>query len=466
MTSDVQAVYFDITDIVGHAMKNTHVTGIQRSVLKVIESIVRKGDRSVFGIIKHPLNESFLIADLSFMKGHYDLDDFHARFDLPSGKRLWLSGKLLRYKKTPLRRAFHYARLQLRWASSGKLRAKFRRPSLSGKPSCLREEKLNRGGIIVILGAGWGTDYVGLTELASIYDCKAVSFVHDIIALLTPQHTAFFTADKNRRLERWLHYVSRHSSLLVCNSDYTRETLENYLSGLGVQVKIEVVKLPHEFKRSAERCAISEDVTDITRQDYVLCVGTIEARKNIRKLLECWQELRNMYKADLPKLVLAGGKGWGIDDVYEFLKDTSNVEGTVRIIDGPNDAELELLYQNCQFTVFPSLFEGWGLPIGESLWFGKPVICANNASMPEVGEAFAAYFDHAQPNSLFEALKNMIDQPVTLPKDIRKLLRTWNDTASSLMETVAKHTRPKLMLRASSCQVYTREHYSDDGGES
>ena len=123
MTSDVQAVYFDITDIVGHAMKNTHVTGIQRSVLKVIESIVRKGDRSVFGIIKHPLNESFLIADLSFMKGHYDLDDFHARFDLPSGKRLWLSGKLLRYKKTPLRRAFHYARLQLRWASSGKLRA-------------------------------------------------------------------------------------------------------------------------------------------------------------------------------------------------------------------------------------------------------------------------------------------------------------------------------------------------------
>ena len=364
----MQVIYFDITDIVKHAMKNTHVTGIQRSVLRIIESVVRNGARPVFGIVKHPLDENFQIADLSFMKGYYDLDDFHTRFDLPYGKRLWLSGKLLRYKTKPLRRAFHYARFQLRWALSGKLRAKFRRPLLSGKQSCLRKGELAREGVIVILGAGWGADYVGLTDLAKIYDCKVVSFVHDIIALLSPEHSAFFTADKNQRFEKWLHYVVRHSSLLICNSDFTRETLENYLRPFGLQAQIEVSKFPHEFKCSFPKALhkISEDVMQITRQNYVLCVGTIQVRKNTIKLLECWQELQKIYQENLPKLILAGSKGWGVHDVYEFLKDTSHVEGTVRIISGPNDAELELLYENCQFTVFPSLFEGWGLPIGES----------------------------------------------------------------------------------------------------
>ncbi len=444
---DDQVIYFDITDIVQHAMKNKHVTGIQRSVIKIIESLVR-AKRPVFGLVKHPLNGNFLIADLSFMEGRYDLTDFNARFDLPSGKRLWLSGKLLRYKKSPLRRAYHYARLQLMWALSRKLRAKFRVPSLSDKPSCLKEGKLAREGAIITLGAGWGTDYAGLAELARTYDCKVFSFVHDIIALLMPQHTAFFTRDKNQRFETWLRYVATHSSLLICNSEFTRQTLESYLRVIGLQAKIGVAKFPHEFKCSAskERSTIREDVNQIIKQNYVLCVGTIEVRKNIRKLIECWQKLQKAYKASVPKLVLAGSKGWGVDDVYAFLKETSHVHGTVRIIDTPNDAELELLYQNCRFTVFPSLFEGWGLPIGESLWFGKPVICANNASMPEVGEKFATYFDHAQPNSLLEALQNMINQPVTLPRTIRKELRTWHDTALSLVQMVEKHTNLPVRL--------------------
>ena len=443
-----QVTYFEITDIVQHAMKNTHVTGIQRSVLKIIESVVRDGSRPVFGLVKHPLNTGFFIADLSFMKRHYDLTDFVSRFDLPSGKDLWISGKLLRYRKSPLRRTFHYMRHQLRWASSAGLRAKFPRPVLPSKPSCLREAKLARDGVIITLGAGWGTDYVALAELAAKSDCKVASIVYDIIPLLMPEQSAFLSRDKNQRFEKWLHFAAKNSSMLICISHFTSETLKSYLRKNGVPAKTEVIKFPHEFMRSSENVSstISPAVDQIAKENYVLCVGTIEVRKNLLKLLECWQELRNTYKSNLPKLVLAGGKGWGVDDVYQFLKATSDVEGTVKIVDGPNDAELELLYKNCRFTVFPSLFEGWGLPIGESLWFGKPVICANNSAMPEVGGSFATYFDHSQPNSLIEALRKMIDHPVELPKNIRTQLRTWNDTALSLMETVEKDERPKRGL--------------------
>ena len=79
--------------------------------------------------------------------------------------------------------------------------------------------------------------------------------------------------------------------------------------------------------------------------------------------------------------------------------------------------------------------------------------------MPEVGESFATYFDHAQPNSLFEALENMINHPVKLPENIRKQLRTWDNTASSLMETVEKYARPKREVQPS-CQEHFCERYS------
>ena len=99
----------------------------------------------------------------------------------------------------------------------------------------------------------------------------------------------------------------------------------------------------------------------------------------------------------MPNLVLAGGRGWKVDNVYDFLGRTANVDRTVKIVDKPSGAELEFLYRRCALTVFPSRLEGCGLPIGERLWFGKRVICAARSSMPEVAGSFANYFSHDEP---------------------------------------------------------------------
>jgi glycosyltransferase involved in cell wall biosynthesis len=196
--------------------------------------------------------------------------------------------------------------------------------------------------------------------------------------------------------------------------------------------------MPHEFKYSADyqRDTIRSSVHQLAQQKYVLCVGTIETRKNTLGLLQAWCEIQKSRPADMPMLVISGGRGRGADGVHAFLRQTGNVSGTVTVIGKPNDAELEYLYQHCQFTVFPSLFEGWGLPIGESLWFGKPVICADNASMPEAGGQFATYFSHSQPGSLQAVLERMIDHPVKLPENIRDHLATWDDTAAALYRAI------------------------------
>jgi glycosyltransferase involved in cell wall biosynthesis len=128
--------------------------------------------------------------------------------------------------------------------------------------------------------------------------------------------------------------------------------------------------------------------------------------------------------------------GWGVKEVYNFLSDTGHLDGSIKVIDRPNDSELELLYRHCKFTVFPSLMEGWGLPIGESLWFRKPVLCAQSASMPEAGGRFATYFNHDEPQSLLAKLLGMIDNPVQLPDNIGNYLRSWEDTANSILDFI------------------------------
>jgi glycosyltransferase involved in cell wall biosynthesis len=435
MTPSKPVLYFDVTDIVEYALVNTTVTGIQRCVLRILESVIRQGaDRPVLGLLKHPLTGAFKEADLSFMRDPYDLSDFASRFELLSGKTRWLARKLRNYRKASLKRSFRWCALQGQWAASKGLRAQINSLSEQARPSCLRDLELVRGSAIVSLGAGWGTDYTGLGKLARSHDCKTVSFVHDIFAITAQHYTGLADKKKNARFRNWLEEIARSSDLLICNSLYTKNQLEKYLAALDIAANIAVARFPHEFKSATQ--IIREEIIDLSRRKYLLCVGTIEIRKNILPLLEVWTSLQKTRKSDTPVLVLAGGKGWSVGNVYDFLRRTGNAGGTVKIIDKPNDAELEFLYQNCEFTVFPSLFEGWGLPIGESLWFRKPVICADNASMPEVGRDFAAYFNHETPGSLFAALEQMIENPKSLPYDIRSYLTTWDDTASSICSAI------------------------------
>ena len=395
-------IYFDITDIVEHAMHNSVVTGVQRSAIRIIEGFIRNrcADR-IFGFLKHPVSGEFTLCDLSFMKGAYDIGDFVARFGLPIGKEAWFAGKLLRYKNRPVKRLLRKARLHAQWAVSPSLRGKIKDSRSAELPCCLMPLELKAGGIIVSLGASWGSDYVGVSELAKAHDCKVVSFVHDILSLSMPADAVHGAKYKIVKFVAWLKFIAGNSSLLLCNSAFTENDLRRYLGEQGISARTAVVRFPHEFRvSSGQSGVIRSEIRTLAAAKYALFVGRIEARKNVIGLLEAWAEARAVPGAKADLLIIAGKPGAKAGEVFEFLQKTRNVSGTVQVIDSPSDLELEMLYRNCQFTVFPSIFEGWGLPIGESLWFGKPVICADNSSMPEAGGEFATYFTHKRPDFL------------------------------------------------------------------
>lgn len=119
---------------------------------------------------------------------------------------------------------------------------------------------------------------------------------------------------------------------------------------------------------------------------YFLSVGTIEPRKNQAFLLEAYNSYRGKGGAAFP-LVLAGGKGWMMEDFDNHIK-SSPWSSDIHLLGYVSDTELDWLYRNCLINLYPSHYEGFGLPVLEGMGLGAPVISSDSTSLPEiVGEA-------------------------------------------------------------------------------
>jgi glycosyltransferase involved in cell wall biosynthesis len=149
---------------------------------------------------------------------------------------------------------------------------------------------------------------------------------------------------------------------------------------------------------------VSPVIAEIISKDYVLCVGTIEVRKNPAYLFNIWKLMVRSGRANVPTLVFAGRKGWMVQDFMDQLKACNYLEGRIVLVHDATDAELDLLYRKCMFTMFPSFAEGWGLPLGESLARGKISICSNVGGIPEVGGKLLDYIDPYNVHSGLELM--------------------------------------------------------------
>lgn len=127
----------------------------------------------------------------------------------------------------------------------------------------------------------------------------------------------------------------------------------------------------------------AELAADHLPERFVLFVATVEGRKNHRLILDIWRRML-AEGDDPPHLLCVGRVGWKSEPFVAKLVETGYLDGRVILLQEVSDAYLRLLYSRCLFTVFPSLYEGWGLPVGESLAAGKICVCSNRASIPEV----------------------------------------------------------------------------------
>lgn len=142
---------------------------------------------------------------------------------------------------------------------------------------------------------------------------------------------------------------------------------------------------------------------------------------------------------ELPNLVIVGKKGWMVEDVYNLITKDPEVSKKISLVSGISDNELEWLYANCKFTVFPSFYEGWGIPIAESLSRGKLCISSDTSSMPEVGKDLVVYASPYDPQRWLDIMKNLDDKKLNkleqkIKQDYKPVL--WRDTYGQLINSI------------------------------
>jgi glycosyltransferase involved in cell wall biosynthesis len=200
----------------------------------------------------------------------------------------------------------------------------------------------------------------------------------------------------------------RRAGSLVCISEATRRDLVDRYPAAAA--KAVVVPLAADERFAWNRS--SQEVEAVRRRygldrDFVLSAGTLEPRKNLTRVIDAYSALPAAVRATT-RLALVGPQGWDFDQVVE--RATLHA-GEVSLVGHVSDDELACLYGACAVFVYPSLYEGFGLPVLEALAAGAPTITSNVSSLPEVAGEAAVYVDPTSVEELRAALEGLLASP-------------------------------------------------------
>ncbi|MEI6221319.1 MAG: glycosyltransferase family 1 protein [bacterium] len=270
--------------------------------------------------------------------------------------------------------------------------------------------------------------------------------IHDLSALKFPH----FHQRKTRVMERLLmKRALQRSKLLLTPAESTREEL---ISGFGLEPD-KVVVIPHGVESSFHPRPVNEwsgfssdlvkehsEVSMLKRGDYFLFVGTLEPRKNLTALLRGFHEYRS--KGGKKKLVIVGKKGWFFAPIFR-LYHALKLQDDVLFLHHISSEHLCGFYAFAFAFLYPSYYEGFGLPLLEAMASGCPVVSSNTSSMPEVVGAAGLLVDPLSSDELCSAMFKLEGSPA-LYERFRKevVLRastfTWEKTAEKTLEAFRK----------------------------
>jgi glycosyltransferase involved in cell wall biosynthesis len=265
-------------------------------------------------------------------------------------------------------------------------------------------------------------------------DVKIYRTIFDTIMWKFPETTSIKNKLYMRPLERLGTYY--YDKVFTIS-----ESSKNDILSLFPKMKNKTINASLALKASKNNLSIKSDILhklQIKKNKYILFVGTIEPRKNVEFILSILEKL-HMYDGNI-KLVLAGRVGWGHK---ELVKNPlySQLSSNIIFTDYINDEELAAIYANAVAFIFPSLYEGFGLPVIEAMEQGTPVIASNNSSIPEaVGSAGILVSGYNATDWAKEIIRLYEDN--TLRNDlIQKGLKhtksfSWNKTVQIIMKEI------------------------------
>jgi glycosyltransferase involved in cell wall biosynthesis len=478
-------IWYDVSDLVG--WKLPHLTGIQRTTVGILNGLVEQNGS--VGLVRYDakagrflaMSESELPTTVrchlrGFAAAESDTSSAESARSgpLPAAKAAARPGrrKLKLFKKgfffgaagdnEELRHAFrqfktaarqlrksigHWAKQQLRRATRPAQRlsppshmrgaAGLGMPVLEGKDVAAFAAP---GDVLMSIGATWVMP--GHTEaVASVrsHGVKVIRMIYDLIPTIKPQwlepaHTKAITA--------WVRSVLRESDCVLTISEFSRQEIERYCAECRFDVPpITVVRLGDVLGEDTGTETPSPLPRFVPTRPFFVCVSTLDVRKNHRLLYDAWTQLAARRGDACPDLVCIGTPHLYVADLLREIRQDRTVNRQIHVLHGIEDCELEWYYKNCESTIYPSKYEGWGLPVAESLGHGRMCLASNATSIPEISSDLPEFFDPYDVHGLVALVERVLDDPEWVhdrEETIRQNFQptSWHETAAQVLASI------------------------------
>lgn len=287
---------------------------------------------------------------------------------------------------------------------------------------------LDQNTTVISGGLDWEhKDLRSISELKRQHGFKYVGIVYDLIPIMFPHYLVPGYVDLLTDYFGELYWLSDR---VMCISEATRREWLSYCDDLaGQPVPAEVFPLGCDLRSPASEGPAAELPAELVGKRYALLVSTIEPRKNHRLLYDAWDDCvrQKLIDVERDRLVFVGRRGWTMDDFLREVSLNPATRDTIIVLNNIDDAQLNLIYENCAFVTFPSHYEGFGLPVAEALGHGKPCISSNAGALPEIGGDLVRRLDAKDTAGWTRAIAHYLTSPDEL--------KTWSDH-------IAKEYRP------------------------
>ncbi|MDO9714042.1 glycosyltransferase family 4 protein, partial [Paracraurococcus lichenis] len=298
-------------------------------------------------------------------------------------------------------------------------------------------EAARPGDVIATLGSPWShPDYASLIRAVSQQaSLRFALLVYDLIPVLRPE---FCDQGLVTVFGDFMRRCLPLADMVFAISQATVRDIETWAArdGLRLRAAPQAIPIGSGFSQAADPAPLP---ASLSPGGYALFVSTMEARKNHVLTFRAWRRLLDEMPAEqVPVLVFAGRVGWMVADLMQQIRNARHLDGKLVIVEDPGDAALAALYRGARFTLFPSHYEGWGLPVSESLAFGKACLASASTSIPEAGGPFCLYHD---PDCVTEAValyRRAIEEPGLIAGLESRLAAEyravpWSDSAAALL---------------------------------
>lgn len=260
---------------------------------------------------------------------------------------------------------------------------------------------------------------------------KVVTVIYDMTYLRFPET---MNESNFRRIRRDIGYSVARSDRIVTISEFSKKEIHELLQ--VPKEKIEVVYSAPSITTGVTDFRLVQERLKI-QKPYLLYVGTIEPRKNLTRLIQAFDWLKK--EKQIPhQLILAGGGGWKTEEIHQTAE-AAQFAGEIRFTGYLSSEEKNALYQNADAMVFPSLYEGFGMPPLEAMLFECPVICSDAASLPEIVGDAAELVDpldvQAIADGIWRVLSNKDYRASLIEKGAQQALRfSWDRSAEKMIQ--------------------------------